>query len=73
MPLSLFLTLSISRRWCSIDIFLWIMPMPPILAIEMAMADSVTVSMAAESRGIRRGIEGVSQVEISTASGVTSE
>ena len=38
----------------------------------MAMADSVTVSMAAESRGIRRGIEGVSQVEISTASGVTS-
>ena len=39
----------------------------------MAMADSVTVSMAAESRGMRNSMEGVSQVEMSTASGVTSE
>ena len=42
-------------------------------AMEMAMADSVTVSMAAESRGLRRGMEGVSQVVMSTASGVTSD
>ena len=73
MPLSLFLTRSTSRRWRSTGMFLWIMPMPPIRAMEMAMADSVTVSMAAESRGMRRGMEGVSQVVMSTASGVTSE
>ena len=47
--------------------------MPPMRAMEIAMADSVTVSMAAESRGMRRGMEGVSQVVMSTASGVTSE
>ena len=53
--------------------FLWMMPMPPMRAMEMAMADSVTVSMAAESSGIRSGMEGVSHVERSTASGVISE
>lgn len=53
--------------------FLWMMPMPPMRAMLMAMADSVTVSMAAESRGMRNSMEGVSQVEMSTASGVTSE
>ncbi len=71
MPLSLFLTRSTSRR--STGIFLWMMPMPPIRAMEMAMADSVTVSIAAESRGMRRGMAGVSQVVMSTASGVMSE
>ena len=73
MPLSLFLTRSTSRRWRSMGMFLWVMPMPPMRAMLMAMADSVTVSMAAESRGMRSSMEGVSQVEMSTASGVTSE
>ena len=73
MPLSLFLTFSTSRRCRATGMFLWMMPMPPMRAMEMAIAASVTVSMAAESRGMRRGISGVSQVEMSTASGVMSE
>ena len=73
MPLSLFLTRSISRRCWAMDMFLWMTPMPPMRAMEMAMADSVTVSMAAESSGMRRGMSGVSQVDTSIMSGVTSE
>ncbi len=55
------------------DMFLWITPMPPIRAMEIAMAASVTVSIAADRRGVFREISGVSHVETSTMSGVTSE
>ena len=54
-------------------IFLCTMPMPPARAMEMAIADSVTVSIAAETSGIFREMDGVSQAVTSTTSGVTSE
>ena len=73
MPLSDFLTFSISSFWRSMLIFLCTMPMPPARAMEMAIADSVTVSIAAETSGIFREMDGVSQAVTSTTSGVTSE
>ena len=47
--------------------------MPPLRAIEMAIADSVTVSMAAEIKGMLRRMEGVRKVSTVTLSGVISE
>ena len=47
--------------------------MPPFLAMETAISDSVTVSMAAETSGMFSLIWGVSQEETSTMSGVISE
>ena len=41
--------------------------------MEMAMADSVTVSIAAERRGMPSLMPGVSHADTSTISGVTSE
>ena len=38
-PLSLLLTLSTSEACSSIDMFLWIIPIPPCLAIDMAIFD----------------------------------
>ena len=51
-PLSLLLTLSTSEACSSIDIFLWIIPIPPCLAIDIAIFDSVTVSIPALIKGI---------------------
>jgi hypothetical protein len=53
--------------------FLWMTPTPPVRAMLMAMRASVTVSMAADSRGMFRRISGVSWEETSTLSGSTSE
>ena len=52
MPLSDFLTLSISSACCSIVRLRWMTPMPPSCAIAIAIADSVTVSIAALSSGM---------------------
>jgi hypothetical protein len=50
------LTFSIYRHWSSIDIKRWIIPRPPCLAISIAMADYVTVSMGEEMKGTFRGM-----------------
>ncbi len=73
MPDSLRFTLSTSSAWRSGLRFLWTMPMPPNWARAMAMRLSVTVSMAAETRGIRREMSLVSWVLRSTWLGCTSE
>ena len=52
MPLSERLTLSTSSAWRSMGRFLWMTPRPPCWARAMASRPSVTVSMAAESRGM---------------------
>ena len=72
-PLSNFLTRATSRACASIDMFLWMMPMPPSCAIVIARRASVTVSMAAESTGSPRRILRVSWVDRSTSRGRTSE
>ena len=48
------------------------MPMPPWRASEIAIGASVTVSMAAESKGILMLIRLVSRVEVSASEGMTS-
>ena len=55
------------------DIFLWIMPMPPCLAIAIAMRCSVTVSMLALIIGMFSLIFLVRYVVKSIMFGVTSE
>ena len=54
IPDSDFLTFCTSMACSSMDMFLWIMPMPPSRAMVMAVRCSVTVSMAAL---IKRNIE----------------
>jgi hypothetical protein len=48
-------------------------PIPPSCAIQMAVLDSVTVSMAALTKGIFNRIVLVNEVLISTSLGKTSE
>src|SRR2546423_15395835 len=48
-------------------------PMPPALAIAIAMSDSVTVSMAADENGTLRVIPRVKRDVVSTSLGWTSE
>ena len=50
------LTFSISWHCYSIDMNLWRIPSPPCLAISMAIADSVTVSIGEETIGTFKGI-----------------
>jgi len=52
MPDSAFLTLTISRACSSTVRFLWTMPIPPSRAMQMAVAASVTVSMAEDTSGM---------------------
>ena len=51
IPLSERFTRSTSAACRSIDMFLWITPIPPARAIAIAISDSVTVSIAAETSG----------------------
>ena len=51
-PFSERFTLSTSSACCSIVIFLWMIPIPPSLAIAIAMRESVTVSIAAVMIGV---------------------
>ena len=47
--------------------------MPPARAIAMAMSASVTVSMAAETSGMLRGIVRVKRLTVETSRGCTAE
>mmetsp|Transcript_108583 Transcript_108583/g.350526 ORF Transcript_108583/g.350526 Transcript_108583/m.350526 type:complete len:234 (+) Transcript_108583:107-808(+) len=46
------LTLITSCTWSSMDMFVWMTPMPPSSAMLMAILDSVTVSMGLETMGV---------------------
>ena len=48
-------------------------PIPPVLAIAIAISDSVTVSIADEINGIAIEIVRVNWVLVSTSEGTTSE
>jgi len=72
-PLSNFFTRLTWRACSSIDMFLWMMPMPPSCAIVIASRDSVTVSIAAETIGRFRRICRVSWLDRETSRGSTSE
>ena len=48
-------------------------PIPPALAIAIAISDSVTVSMADETNGIARAILRVRCVAVFTSEGTTSD
>ena len=48
-------------------------PIPPAFAIAIPMADSVTVSIAEEANGTANEIFRVSQVDVFTSLGTTSE
>ena len=51
------------------DMFLWITPIPPARAIAIAISDSVTVSIAAETRGMLSGIPRVKREPVATSFG----
>jgi hypothetical protein len=72
-PLSNRLTLETSAACCAGVMFLWTMPMPPSCARAMASLASVTVSMAADNRGIFRWIERVRREVRLTSRGRTVE
>ena len=72
-PYSERLTLSTSSACASIDMFLWMMPMPPWRAMAMAMRCSVTVSMPALMTGMFSLIVFVRFVVMSIWFGMTSE
>ena len=73
IPLSDFLTFS-TKKACSFGVwFLCIIPIPPSLAIEIAVSDSVTVSIAELKRGVLSFMFLVRFVEISTSLGSTSD
>ena len=72
MPFSLRLTLSTSRVCSSIDMFLWMMPMPPSWASAIASSLSVTVSIGLERIGMLIRTFRVSWVRTSTSRGTTS-
>mgnify|MGYP007102008791 CR=1 FL=1 len=72
-PFSERFTLSTSSACSSIDIFLCITPIPPCLAIAIAILCSVTVSIPELIRGICNWIFLVSCVLRSTSFGITSE
>ena len=54
---------------CSTVRFLWITPMPPSIAIAIAIGASVTVSIAAERNGMLRRMREVRRVDRSVESG----
>ena len=73
MPDSDFLTFSTSRTCWSMLMFLWMMPMPPSLAMAMAVRCSVTVSIAELISGVLSLMVSVSMVASDTSVGRTSE
>ncbi len=52
--------------------FLWITPMPPARAMAMAISASVTVSIAADTRGMFNSIPRVNRLDRSTCVGWTA-
>ena len=73
IPDSALFTNLTSLDWSSIDRFLCITPIPPSLAIAIAILLSVTVSIAAETIGIFRSIFLLNFVFKETSEGRTSE
>ena len=73
IPLSARFTLRTLRACCSMVIFLCSTPMPPSRAMAIAMLDSVTVSMAAETIGMLMRMLRVNWVVMSTSLGRISE
>src|SRR6202158_1514984 len=73
IPLSDRLTRSTSAAWRSIDMFLWMTPIPPARAIAIAISDSVTVSIAADAKGTLSVIPRVNSEVVLTSFGCTSE
>ena len=71
-PFSERFTLSTSSTCCSMVMFLWIIPIPPSLAIAIAMRLSVTVSIAEVMIGVLSVMFLVSCVLRSIMFGVTS-
>ncbi len=72
-PLSKRFTARTSSACCSGVMFLCTMPMPPSWAIAIASLDSVTVSMAADIRGMLRVISRVRRVWSLTSFATTSD
>ena len=68
---SYFFTRFTSAACRSTDMFLWMNPIPPSAAMAMAMRDSVTVSMAADTMGTWRTMFRVSRLAVSTCFGRT--
>ena len=73
IPLSDRFTRSTSAAWRSIDMFLWMTPIPPARAIAIAISDSVTVSIAAEAKGTLSVMPRVKRDEVLTSFGCTVE
>ena len=73
MPNSNFLTLRTSLACASAVRFLWMTPMPPTWAMAIAMAASVTVSIAADISGMPSSMVRVSRVRTSVWLGRTAE
>src|SRR3990172_524904 len=69
MPLSERLTGSTSAPCRSMGRFLWITPMPPRRAMAIAISDSVTASMAAETNGMLSAMPRVRREATSTLRG----
>ena len=67
------LTFRTSRAWASIERFLCMMPSPPSWASAIAKADSVTVSIGAESTGMFRTIPAVRLDRVSASPGMTAD
>src|ERR1700694_5085294 len=72
-PLSNRFTLATSAAWALGGMFLWMMPMPPSCASAIARRDSVTVSIAADNRGMFRWMVRVRREERLTSRGRTVE
>ena len=69
IPLSYFLTDFTSLACFSIELFLCITPIPPASASDIAIFDSVTVSIAADNSGVLRDIFSVKLDEMSASLG----
>ncbi len=73
MPLSKRFTLRTSSAWRAMSRFLWMTPMPPCWAMQIAMRASVTVSMAEDISGMLRPMRLVSLERVSAWAGSTEE
>ena len=72
MPVWVRFTRSTCRAWSSMDRLRCSTPMPPSRAIAIAMRDSVTVSIAADSSGTSTSISRVNRDRVITSDGTTS-
>ncbi len=73
MPVWVRLTRSTWYAWSSIERLRWSTPRPPWRAIAIAMRDSVTVSIAADTSGTRSEISRVRRDVVSMSEGARSE